>query len=298
MRHPLPHPSLAVGLALGAAIWGAGDAALGEWSVHPSIPFGVGALLALYALAIGPLRELRSLGPPVPLEQWLAFVIGALAIFVALTGPVHDLSDSYLFSAHMIQHLMITLLAPPLLLIGTPGWLVRFLLRPAPLLRAAKFLGHPMTAFIAWNGTLLLWHLPPLYNATLVDLDVHIFEHLMFIATALMAWWPTLAPARELRAAMVFQLIYLLVLPIPMKVLGMMLTFASGVLYPVYAIAPRIWDISPTIDQQIGGVIMWVPAGFVIWINLAAHFFRWYRESARRDRGETNLVPLTRERVT
>src|SRR5258706_1101353 len=83
-----------------------------------------------------------------------------------------------------------------------------------------------------------------------------------------------------------------------MKVLGMMLTFSTGVLYPAFAIAPRIWDISPTVDQQIGGIIMWVPAGFVIWINLAAHFFRWYRESARRDRGETNVVPLTRERVT
>ncbi|HTO70289.1 MAG TPA: cytochrome c oxidase assembly protein [Myxococcota bacterium] len=298
MRRALPHPSLLVGLALMAGVWAGGVAALGEWSVHPSIPLGVGALLALYALGIGPLREARELGPPVEWEQWLAFVSGALAIFVALTGPVHDLSDSYLFSAHMIQHLMITLLAPPLLLIGTPGWLVRWLVRPAPVLRAARFLGHPTTAFIAWNGTLLAWHLPVLYNATLVDLDVHIFEHLLFIATALMAWWPTLAPARELRAPMVFQLIYLLVLPIPMKILGMMLTFSTYVLYPEYAIAPRIWGISASIDQQIGGIIMWVPAGFVIWINLAAHFFRWYRESARQDRHETNVVPLTRERVT
>jgi putative membrane protein len=298
MRRALPHPSLVVGLALMGAIWASGYAALGEWSVHPSIPFGVGVLLALYALAVGPLREARALGPAVPVEQWLSFVTGAVVLFVALTGPVHDLSDSYLFSAHMIQHLLITLLAPPLLLIGTPGWLVRFLVRPAPVHRVALFLGHPLVAFIAWNGTLLLWHLPPLYNATLVDLDVHIFEHLMFIATAMMAWWPTLAPARELRAPMVFQLIYLLLLPIPMKVLGMMLTFSTGVLYPSYAIAPRIWDISPTIDQQIGGIIMWVPAGFVIWINLAAHFFRWYRESARQDRGETNVVPLARERVT
>jgi len=298
MRRALPHPSLVVGLALMGAIWASGYTALGEWSVHPSIPFGVGALLALYALAVGPLREARDLGPPVPFEQWLSFVTGAVVLFVALTGPVHDLSDSYLFSAHMIQHLMITLLAPPLLLIGTPGWLVRYLVRPAPVHRVAGFLGHPTVAFLAWNGTLLAWHLPPLYNATLVDLDVHIFEHVLFIVTATMAWWPTLAPARELRAPMVFQLIYLLLLPIPMKVLGMMLTFSTGVLYPAYAIAPRIWDISPTVDQQIGGIIMWVPAGFVIWINLAAHFFRWYRESARRDRGETNVVPLTRERVT
>jgi len=117
MRRALPHPSLVVGLALMGAIWASGYTALGEWSVHPSIPFGVGALLALYALAVGPLREARDLGPPVPFEQWLSFVTGAVVLFVALTGPVHDLSDSYLFSAHMIQHLMITLLAPPLLLI-------------------------------------------------------------------------------------------------------------------------------------------------------------------------------------
>src|SRR5258706_14828191 len=196
------------------AFWASGFASPCEWSVHPSIPFGVGALLALFALDVGPLREARDLGPPVPFEQWLSFVTGAVVLFVALTGPVHDLSDSYLFSAHMIQHLMITLLAPPLLLIGTPGWLVRYLLRPAPARRVAGFLGHPTVAFLAWNGTLLAWHLPPLYNATLVDLDVHIFEHELFIVTATMAWLPTLSPAHEMLATTACQLSYLLLLPI------------------------------------------------------------------------------------
>jgi len=286
MRRALPHPSLFAGLAAMAAVWAAGVASLGEWSVHPSIPLGVAALLALYALAIGPLRETRRLGPPVPFEQWLSFVTGALAIFVALTGPIHDLSDSYLFSAHMIQHLIITLLAPPLLLIGTPGWLVRFLVRPAPVHRIALFLGHPMTAFLAWNGTLLAWHLPVLYNATLVDLDVHIVEHLLFIATGILAWWPVLSPLRELPAlSYPFQMLYLFLMTLPCSLVGALITLSGDVLYTPYAAAPRIWHSTVMGDQQIAGLIMWIGGSLYYFLGFMVVFFIWaYHEEPDRPR--------------
>jgi putative membrane protein len=273
------HPSLPTGLALMATFYLAGFLALGSWSVHPSIPIGIGVLLGLYAAAVGPLGRRYGWGPPVEQEQWIAFVAGCEVLFLALTGPIHDLSDSYLFSAHMVQHLFITLLVPPLLLIGTPDWLVRVLLRPAGLAWLAARIGSPPVAFAIFNGTLAAWHLPVLYNSTLLRLETHILEHLLFVVTACIGWWPVLAPAKELRARIEFQMIYLLLIPFPMKVIGMLITLSDSLLYPAYAIAPRIAGIGTLTDQRIGGLLMWVPAGFVFWLVLGVHFAAWYRES-------------------
>lgn len=268
-----------------------------SWSIHWSIPAGIGLLLFAYFLAIGPLRRRRGWGPPVPGEQVACFVTACAVLFVALTGPIHDLSDSYLFTVHMVQHLIITLLVPPMLLVGTPAWLVRTLLRPPWLQSAARTVGSAPAAFLIFSGTLAVWHLPVLYNSTLIQLEIHVLEHLLFIVTAVVGWWPILAPAQEYRPTMIVQMLYLLLIPFPMKVIGIMITLSDSVLYPAYAIAPRIWGMDALFDQQVGGMIMWVPAGFVFWIALAAHFFRWWEEARRQERGETNVVPLARERV-
>jgi putative membrane protein len=292
------HLSLPVGLCAIGALYGVGLATLGSWSIHSSIPIGIACLLGVYGLAAGPLRERYDLGPAVEWEQWAAFVTGCAVLFLALTGPIHDLSDSYLFTAHMVQHLILVLLVPPLLLIGTPAWLVRVILRPRWLKQIVRTLGSALIAFLIFSFTLAIWHLPLLYNATLLRMETHILEHLLFIATAMIGWWPVLAPAKELRSQIAVQLIYLLLLPFPMKVIGIFITLSDTVLYPTYAIAPRIWGIDPLLDQQIGGIIMWVPAGLVFWITLAAHFFRWYAESQKQEGYETKIVPLTEERVT
>jgi putative membrane protein len=198
----------------------------------------------------------------------------------------------------MVQHLFVILLVPPLLLIGTPAELVRVLLRPRWRRRIAQTLGGAPIAFLIFNGTVAIWHLPLLYNAALLRTETHILEHLLFIATALIGWWPVLAPAREFRSQIAIQLVYLLLLPFPMKVIGMFITLSDRVLYPTYAIAPRVWGLDPLLDQQIGGIIMWVPAGLVFWITLAAHFFRWYAEGQKQDPREANVVSLTQERVS
>ena len=268
-----------------------------SWSVHPSIPIGVALLLGVYAALIGPLRPRLAWGPPVPPKKVAAFVSAVFILFLALTGPIHDLSDSYLFTVHMLQHLILTLVVPPLLLIGTPDWLVRRCLAPAPLGGLARTLGSAPVAYVIFNGMLAVWHLEPLYNMTLFRLDVHILQHLLFLAAAVIGWWPILAPAPEYRSSMIVQMLYLLFAPFPMKIVGILITMSDRVLYPAYAIAPRVFNLDPLTDQQIGGLIMWVPAGFVFWIALAAHFFRWYGESRRQDAGETKVVPLARERV-
>ncbi len=268
-----------------------------SWSIHPSIPVGLVVLVGLYGLCVGPLRRRFGWGPPVPWEQASAFVAAALILFLVLTGPIHDLSDSYLFTVHMLQHLILTLIVPPLLLLGTPDWLVRRVLAPRPLAALARTLGSAPVAFVIFNGTLALWHLPTFYNSTLLRLDIHILEHVLFIVTATVGWWPVLAPAPEYRATRVVQLVYLLAIPFPMKLVGLLITFADTVLYPAYAVAPRVWGLAPISDQQIGGLLMWIPAAFVFWVAFGAHFFRWFAESRAEDAAQTSVAQFTRERA-
>jgi len=248
-----------------------------RWSVHPSIPIGLGILLLLYWLGVDPLRRRYRLGPPVDRLQAGTFGFGIATFFLALTGPIHDLSDSYLFLVHMLQHLAITLIAPPLILLGTPEWLLRPLIRPAGVYRVVRFLTRAPVAYVIFNGTLAVWHVPRFYGETLIDLPTHIFEHFLFIATAFLVWWPVLSPIREMRLRPPLQVFYLILLTLPMKGLGAALTMQGDVLYPAYALAPRVYGISPMDDQRIGGLLMWLPSGSVLWGAAAIVFYRWWR---------------------
>lgn len=255
-----------------------------SWNVHPSIPLGLGLIALAYGLGVGPLR--RRIDPAAriePIQVW-TFASSLLVFFLALTGPIHDLSDSYLFSAHMVQHLILTLVAPPLLLAGIPEWLARRIVRPPRIYRVVRFLTRAPVAFLIYNLVLVIWHLPRLYNATLIFLDIHILEHLLFIGTALLAWMPVLSPLPELRLRPMAQVLYLILLTFPMKGIGAILTMADDILYPAYALAPRVFGIDAFADQRIGGLLMWLPAGFILWGGAAVIFLRWWLSEAKRDR--------------
>jgi len=115
-------------------------------------------------------------------------------MLVSLNGPIHDLSDSYLFSVHMGQHLLLTLVLPPLLLAGVPGWLIEPAVR-RPVFRAvARVLTHPVVAGVLFSAILLVWHTVPAYDLMMRDHDVHVATHLLFMAGAVMLWWPVMSP--------------------------------------------------------------------------------------------------------
>ncbi|OGP86631.1 MAG: hypothetical protein A2Y95_04380 [Deltaproteobacteria bacterium RBG_13_65_10] len=259
-----------------------------RWSIHPSIPIGLTILAGAYALAAGPLRRRYgwSEWPPDAL-QVATFSLGLLVFFLALTGPIHDLSDSYLFTAHMVQHLIITLIAPPLILLGTPDWMIRPILRRRILGGLARTLTRAPVAFLVYNLTLAFWHLPALYNETLLLLRVHILEHLLFIVTAFLVWWPVLSPVPEMRLRVPMQVLYLVLLTLPMKALGALLTMADDVLYPAYALAPRVFGLGAFEDQKLGGVLMWEPSGFLFWAAAGIVFYRWWQSEHR---AETRLA--------
>jgi putative membrane protein len=272
------HTSTVIGLTALAALylWRAkrGPSAL---DLQPALPLPPRARGD--ALTGTPAADADADGPS--LAQRAAFFHAIALIFFTLNGPLHDLSDYYLFSAHMVQHLILTLVVPPLLLYGTPGWMLRPLLRVPLLGRLARSLTSTASAFLWFNAVLAVWHLPPMYNAALEHHAVHIVQHLMFISTSVLMWWPLASRVAELpRLAFPGQMLFCFLMVIPMSVVSIYIVMADALLYPAYAIAPRIWGISPLADQQYGGLIMWIPGGVFFYAVMTVVFFKWSNRDA------------------
>jgi putative membrane protein len=250
------------------------------WSLHPSVLIGTGLLGALYFWGIGPLRRRQALGPPAEAWRMASFCGGLLVLLFALNGPMHDLSDYYLFSAHMVQHLLLTLLVPPLLLLGTPGWLLQPLVRPRAVRVVGRTLTHPVAAAALYSVTIAVWHLTPFYELMMRNHEVHIATHLMFIAAATIFWWPVMSRVPELpRLNHGMGMLYLFLAAIPMQIVAALITLSDEVLYPWYAVAPRTWGFTPLEDQQLGGLLMWVPGNLWIFLAIGVLFALWAKES-------------------
>jgi putative membrane protein len=243
-----------------------------KWSIHPSTVIGLAVLGAIY------LWRARQAGPDehVSGARKLSFFAALFVIFASLNGPLHDLSDNYLFSGHMVQHLVLTMLMPPLLISGVPGWMLRPLLRNRAIGGLAKRLTRPIACFFIFNIVIAAWHVPALYNAAMESHGIHIVEHLMFMAAAVLMWWPLASQLPELpRLAYPGQMLYCFLMTIPMSVVAIYITMADSVLYPYYSSAPRIMKLSPMEDQLLGGLIMWVPGGMLFVIIMTVVFFKW-----------------------
>ena len=250
-----------------------------SWSLHPSVLLGTGILGALYFYGIGPWRRRRGL-PAAPGWRVACFAGALLVLLGSLNGPMHDLSGYYLFSVHMVQHLLLTLLFPPLLLLGMPGWLLQPLVRPPAVRRVARVLTHPVVAAGVFTVTIAVWHLAPYYDLMMRNHDVHILTHLMFMVTATLLWWPVISPIPELpRLGYGLGMLYLFLVGIPMQLVAAMITLTDSVLYPWYAAAPRTWNLTPLEDQQLGGLLMWVPGNLWMFLAIGVLFFVWARES-------------------
>ncbi len=243
-----------------------------KWSIHPSTVIGLLGLAAIYIIRAQQAEPGDSLGG----MRKLSFSAGLFVIFASLNGPIHDLSDNYLFSGHMVQHLLLTMLMPPLLIFGVPGWMLRPLLKNRAIRAAARRVTHPFACFIIFNVVIAGWHVPALYNAAMENHDIHILEHLMFMAAAVLMWWPLSSQLPELpRLAYPGQMLYCFLMTIPMSVVAIYITMADSVLYPFYSSAPRIMKLSPMEDQLLGGLIMWVPGGILFMIIMSVVFFKW-----------------------
>ena len=264
-----------------------------RWDIHPSVAIGLACFGGLY-LFWG--------GARAPVTRQLSFWAAVLVLFFSLDGPLHDLSDTYLFSAHMLQHLILTLVFPPLLLYGTPAWVVRPLLRPRWVMALARVITRPLAAGVIFSTPIVFWHLPQFYELAMRHHNLHIVQHLVFIATSVVMWWPVLSPVPELpRASYPVQMVYLFLLGLPMSLVGALVTLADAPVYPFYVQAPlRVWGLSPLADQEYGGLLMWVPGTLWFWGAMTVVWFRWASrdETGDAERAVPEAAYLTAGPVT
>jgi putative membrane protein len=205
-------------------------------------------------------------------------------LFVGSLWPIHDLAERYLYSAHMLQHLLYTLVAAPLLVAGIPVWLWRRALARRPVRIVWRFLTRPVPALVLFNGVLLFTHWPAVVNASVMSEPLHFALHTLILSSAIVVWWPILSPLPEAPPLTPpVQMLYLFVQSLVPMVPASFLTFGHQPLYAIYETFPRVFGISALTDQLIAGLIMKIIGGLIYWGFIAVIFFRW--EARERTEG-------------
>ena len=259
------------------------------WDFEWSVILGCLLLLVLY---FGKARA--------DLWQRICFATGIGILFLSLQSPLDTLGDTYLFSAHMAQHLLLILVVPPLLLLGISESEARSWLKLPAVAATERILGNPYVAWSAGVVTMTIWHVPALYNFALAHEPVHIFQHLSFLVTAAIFWWPVLHPLPERRLHTGAAVAYLFAAAAENSVLGIILTFMPVGHYPAYLhpkdelgaldLIRNSWGISAAQDQKLGGLLMWVPGCSVYFVAILAIIASWYaRPDAEDDLGSNDV---------
>ena len=251
------------------------------WHAHPDVWLLLGGIWVAYLMAVR--RHAMSPGEAADRRRRTTlFSFGMAALLVGADWPIHDLAEGYLYSMHMVQHMLFTLVAPPLLIAGIPAWMWRALLHPRPLFVVFRFLTRPVVALIVFNGLLLFTHWPEIVKLSVSSELAHFGLHALLFGSAMVVWWPVMSPMVELPAlSPPGQLMYLFIQSLAPTIPASFLTFGHTLLYPVYGTFPRIWGISALNDQLIAGLTMKIVGGLILWGFITVIFFRWHARESR-----------------
>jgi putative membrane protein len=246
-----------------------------SWAPQPDVWALVAVLVAGYLLAPTLLRG-RDAPRPEARRQAL-YLCGVLALWIGADWPLHGLSEGYLFSAHMVQHMLFTFVAPPLMLAGLPKWMLEDLLRPRLVGLTVRFLTRPLVALLVFNLVIAVTHWPSLVDLSLRSAPAHLAIHFVLFTTAACMWWPVVDPLPSRRSlSPPAKMLYLFLQSVVPTVPASFLTFASSPLYEGYALAPRLWPgFDVVTDQRVAGLIMKLGGGLLLWGVIAVLFFRW-----------------------
>lgn len=277
------------------------DGAWGAWSFEPLVLLALG--VTVWAYVRGVFRAWRSAGTGRGIRRThvVAFAGAMATLAVALVSPVDRLGGT-LFSAHMVQHLLLILASAPLLVLAAPDraftWalprdarrgLARLLNRD-PFRRVAGGLTRPITAWLLHSVVLWVWHIPGPYAAALESDAIHALEHAGFFVTALLFWWVVLRPPRR-RAAYGLGVLFVFATAMQSGVLGALITFAGSAWYPAHAEGAALWGLTALEDQQLAGLVMWVPAGLVYVIAAGLLCAAWLEVPRPRPAGAVGPTP-------
>lgn len=218
--------------------------------------------------AVGPGKQAVSRG------NIAAFVGSMLMFWVASDWPLHDISEEYLYSAHMLQHMMLSYFLPPLVLLATPTWLLRVLIGNGRAYEVLKFLTKPVVAGVAFNAVIIVSHIPGVVNASVDNGPLHYSLHFFVVMLSLLMWMPVVGPFPELQMTPMGKAIYLFLQSLVPTIPAAWLVFAESSVYKVYDHPVRVWGVSVISDQQMAGAVMKVGGGFFLWTIIVFLFFK------------------------
>ncbi len=256
-----------------------------HWHTEPLLLAGLLIPAWLYALWVGPLRQPGYL---VPRWRIFSFYAALVLSYLAVGSPLDQIGEDYLFSAHMVQHLLLMYVTPVLFVCGLPPEAVdRFLVSHPLLVRILRKVLNPVTTGAVFTLSFSLWHIPSLYEAALADKTIHVIEHLTIWIPGLGVAWNLFSPSRVLPAlSYPGRLLMLFILMIAQLPVFGILTMSGNVLYPTYEWAPRIIDLSPIDDQVLGGLLMKV-GGMLFVLPIFGYCFYQWSKTAQPEERET-----------
>jgi putative membrane protein len=268
-----------------------------RWQAHVEVWMVVAGVVALggyVARVIAPKVPvtLRGDGPAVTGAHKAWFALGVGVLWLSADWPLHDLAEQHLYVLHMVQHLLLTLVVPPVFWLATPPWLARLVVPPGS--RVAAVLGRvarPVPAAVVFNALVVATHWTGVVNTSVASAPVHYLVHLVLVASAFLMWIPVCGPWPELRLGPAGTCVYLFTQSIIPTVPGAWLTMAGSPVYAAYDHLPRLWGISAVTDQQYAGLFMKLGGGAYLWGLIIVVFFRWALAQERDDR-RYNLVRL------
>lgn len=265
----------------------AGESFVDPWrfQAHVEVWLLIGFLIAVYFYVI------KVLGPrAVPLgesvvtkRQLWSFVGGITIMWFSTDWPMHDIAEEYLYSVHMFQHMALTYLMPPLVVLATPEWFVRVLVGNGRAYRALRFFSHPVRAGLLFNVGVIVSHIPGVVNASVSNGPLHYFVHVILVTTSILMWMPVCGPLKEFQITPMPKMIYLFLNSVVATVPAGWLTFAEGAVYKHYNIPVRVWGVSVSNDQQIAGALMKLGGSTFLWTIIVIMFFKHFVKTFHKE---------------
>ena len=260
-----------------------------RYQFHPEV------WLLVIGLVLAFVYTVRVLGPKVAPQgkvisrrQITTFTVMILLLWLASDWPMHDISEEYLYSVHMVQHMILTYIIPPLALLATPEWLFRLLIGKGRTYKVVRFLTKPVVGVLVYNTTLMITHIPQIVNRSAQGGPIHYLLHVLVVTTSLMFWTPVCGPIREWRMSDGAKMIYLFGTSLIPTIPAGWLTFAEGAVYKHYDTIVRVGGISVLSDQQAAGGIMKLGGSTLMWGIIIYIFFKRFMGSFYKEQAYTH----------
>ena len=246
-----------------------------RWQPHPEVWLLVIGLVAAFVYAIkvlGP--QAAPEGNIISRKQIFTFSLMIVLLWLASDWPMHDIAEEYLYSMHMVQHMVLSYFVPPLALLATPEWLFRLLIGQGKVYKVFRFLSRPPVAAVTFNGMVMITHIPAVVNRSAAGGPLHYSIHVMVVTISLTFWIGICGPAREWQLSNGGKMIYLFSTSLIPTIPAGWLTFAEGAVYKHYDTNVRVWGMSVLSDQQLAGGIMKLGGSQFMWVLIIFIFSR------------------------